>query len=354
MTQLPSTAAPSGDIDDPQSFRHQFVDLYRLRMHYVDEGAGPTVILLHGFPFLWYTWRHQIRALSAAGFRVVAPDLRGFGQTSQPSWISDYEVCRFVGDIVGLVRHLGIGSAAVVGHGFGATIAYHCVALRPDLFSGVAMLSSTPRVRRPDSAPRWSHDGVDHGQLVFFEDFLSSTGTIDLISKDVAGFLTGMYHSLSGDCPEEERLRWVWPATAQVGPMPWAPRSPRRRAEPSSGGPLGERALRYYIEQYGQCGIRAPATVFRALDTDWSARCFLDGLVVTKPALFVSGGRDPWLRPLCGINPRAAIQAELRAGFTAVQESRIERAGHMLSEESPLEVNDILLRFVSNLPQLSW
>jgi pimeloyl-ACP methyl ester carboxylesterase len=77
-------------------------------------------------------------------------------------------------------------------------------------------------------------------------------------------------------------------------------------------------------------------------------------LVVTKPALFVSGGRDPWLRPLCGSDPRAAILADLRVGFTAVEELRIERAGHMLSEESPLEVSDILLRSLSRLPHLSW
>jgi pimeloyl-ACP methyl ester carboxylesterase len=118
-----------------------FVDTNGIRMHYVEEGAGPLVVLLHGFPESWHSWRHQLGALAAAGFRAVAPDLRGYGQTDQPEALDAYDIFQLTGDAVGLVNGLGEKSAVIVGHDWGAHITAHAALFRPDMFRAVALLS---------------------------------------------------------------------------------------------------------------------------------------------------------------------------------------------------------------------
>src|SRR5688572_32290990 len=105
--------APLGrvDADDPGGFNHCFAEVNGIRMHYIDEGQGPLVILLHGFPYLWYEWRRQIAGLTSAGYRVVVPDQRGFGQTDRLDSIEAYDISQSVGDVVGLMGAVGETSA---------------------------------------------------------------------------------------------------------------------------------------------------------------------------------------------------------------------------------------------------
>jgi hypothetical protein len=112
-----TAAEASPNIDDPQGFDHRFADVNGIRLHYVEEGKGPLVILVHGFPFLWYLWRHQIRALATAGYRVVALDTRGYGQSDCPDAVSAYDISWLAGDIVGLMNALKENSAVLVGQG---------------------------------------------------------------------------------------------------------------------------------------------------------------------------------------------------------------------------------------------
>src|SRR5438128_690575 len=97
-------------------FTHRFVGLNGIRMHYVEAGAGPLVVLLHGFPESWYAWRHQLGPLAGAGYRAVAPDMRGYGRTDRPEPLEAYDIFQLTGDIVGLVNALGETSAVIVGH----------------------------------------------------------------------------------------------------------------------------------------------------------------------------------------------------------------------------------------------
>ena len=118
--------------DDPNGFDHRFATVNGINIHYVDEGEGPLVILLHGYPFLWYLWRHQIKAIAAAGYRVIAPDQRGYGQTDRPDGVASYDITHLVGDAVGLVTVLGGGQQAVlVGQDWGSPVAYHTALMRP-------------------------------------------------------------------------------------------------------------------------------------------------------------------------------------------------------------------------------
>src|SRR5471032_1838154 len=120
-----------------------------IRLNIAEQGSGPLVLLCHGFPESWYSWRHQIGALAAAGFRAIAPDMRGYGKSDAPEAIDQYTVFHLVGDLVGVLDALGIPSAVIVGHDWGANIAWQAARLRPDRFRAVACLSVPYRPRSP-------------------------------------------------------------------------------------------------------------------------------------------------------------------------------------------------------------
>jgi pimeloyl-ACP methyl ester carboxylesterase len=120
---------------------HRYIETNGIRMHIAEQGSGPLVLLCHGFPESWYSWRHQLRALADAGFHAVAPDMRGFGQTDIPEAIDQYTLLHLVGDMVGLLEALGVAEAAIAGHDWGAPVAWTAALLRPDLFRRVIGLS---------------------------------------------------------------------------------------------------------------------------------------------------------------------------------------------------------------------
>lgn len=126
---------------------HRTVEANGIRLHLAEQGEGPLVILCHGFPESWYSWRHQLAALSAAGFHVVAPDMRGYGRSDRPQAIEQYTLLHLVGDMVGLLDALGAEQAVIAGHDWGAPVAWHAALLRPDRFRGVIGLSVPYRPR---------------------------------------------------------------------------------------------------------------------------------------------------------------------------------------------------------------
>jgi len=142
--------------------RHQVVDARGTRIHCVEEGSGPLVLLVHGFPESWYSWRHQLPAIAAAGFRAVAIDVRGYGRSSAPHEVGAYGMLQHVSDNIGVVEALADpGSPAIIiGHDWGAPIAAHSALLRPDIFTAVAMLSVpySPRAvgGPPKPSPSWA------------------------------------------------------------------------------------------------------------------------------------------------------------------------------------------------------
>src|SRR4051794_16200167 len=120
-----------------------------IRLNIAEQGEGALVLLCHGFPESWYSWRHQIDALAAAGFRAVAPDMRGYGKSDRPEAIDQYTIFHLVGDLVGLLDALAAPTAVIVGHDWGASVALQAARLRPDLLRAVANLSLPYRARVP-------------------------------------------------------------------------------------------------------------------------------------------------------------------------------------------------------------
>ena len=115
---------------------HRFVETNGIRMHIAEAGSGPPVLLLHGFPEFWYSWRHQLVALAEAGFHAVAPDQRGYGRTDRPEEVEAYTMLHLVGDVVGLMEALGADQAVVAGHDWGTHVAWNTALMRPDRSAG--------------------------------------------------------------------------------------------------------------------------------------------------------------------------------------------------------------------------
>ena len=150
---------------------HREIETNGLRMHVAERGSGPLVVLLHGFPESWYSWRHQLAALGDAGFRAVAPDQRGYGDTTAPDAIDRYTLLDLVGDVIGLIDALGEQRAIVVGHDWGAPVAWHTALLRPDRVAGVAGLSVPFTPRLPVSPmDAWRQAFGDRFYQVYFQE----------------------------------------------------------------------------------------------------------------------------------------------------------------------------------------
>jgi len=150
---------------------HRTVTTNGIKMHIAEAGTGPLVVMCHGFPESWYSWRHQLVALAEAGFHAVAPDMRGYGQTDSPEAIEQFTLFHLVGDVVGLLEALQVPQGVIVGHDWGAPVAWNAALMRPDRFRGVIALSVPFRPRqagtaRPTSLMPQTSDAVFY-QLYF-------------------------------------------------------------------------------------------------------------------------------------------------------------------------------------------
>src|SRR4026207_707791 len=176
--------------------QHRVVETNGLRMHIAEQGAGPLVVLCHGFPECWYSWRHQLPALAEAGFHAVAPDMRGYGQSDRPDAIDQYTLLHLVGDMVGLLDALGAESAVIAGHDWGAPVAWHSALLRPDRFRAVIALSVPFRPRgstRPTSVMPQTDDAM------FYQLYFQTPGVAEAeLGRDARSTIRRLLYSGSG------------------------------------------------------------------------------------------------------------------------------------------------------------
>ncbi|NEW37645.1 alpha/beta hydrolase [Nocardia cyriacigeorgica] len=335
-----ASAANSTDIDDPATFTHRFADVNGIRLHYVEEGEGPLVIMVHGFPFLWYLWRHQIRSVAAAGYRVVALDTRGYGQSGRPDAVSEYDMTRLVGDIVGLMKALDERSAVLVGQDWGSPIIFHAALMRPDLFRGLVMLCAPPTARPPIS-PAAAWDRV-YGDINFYQKYFMTSEAESEITKDLRAFLLGVFYSTSARCPTDEQWRWAWRRSEQFSDTLTIPEE-----LPDF---LSRQALDYYTENFERTGIAPALNYYRAIQRNWEITSYLDDAVVSCPAVFAYGENDPSIRPIFGIDRQGPALRALDEIIPKLQNViQMPGVGHTPPEEQPADTTRIILNFLSTL-----
>lgn len=321
------------NINDPASFTHHLIEANGIPIHFVEEGAGPLVILLHGFPYTWFEWRNQIAALAAAGYRVVAPDIRGFGQSGRPAGVENYTVLHCAGDVVALLAQLGEPQAVLVGHDLGAWVAAAAARLRPDLFPVLALVSTVvpPReAERPSTG--WAAIGQQTGGR-FYHHYFQEPGLAEgQLDHDPAVSLRSIYNAISGTASEAERWRLiVMPGETALDTMPDPGHAPAW---------LGEAALSEYVRHYAEHGFAAPLAHYRCRDLNWDLTAAWAGQPITQPAVFIGGAADP---ALTAMQPLYERMETIYPGL--LRKVLLPGVGHGAPEESPGAVTGELLAF---------
>ncbi|TDC77553.1 alpha/beta fold hydrolase [Streptomyces hainanensis] len=308
---------------------HRLVPSPAGRIHLVEQGEGPLVLLVHGFPESWYSWRHQLPALAAAGYRAVAVDVRGYGRSSRPTAPEAYRMLDLVADGVAVVEALGERTAVIVGHDWGATIAANSALVRPDVFTAVGLLSVpyTPR-GGPRPSEIFARMGGDEE---FYVAYFQEPGRAEAeVEPDVRGWLAGFYAALSAD---------TMPAPGAPDPH-FVSRGGTLRDRFPVGvlpGWLGEDDLDVFAGEFERTGLTGALNRYRNMDRDWEELAAFDGAAITQPSLFVGGTSDAsttWLSDAV-----AAYPVTLPG---LVSSHLLEGCGHWLQQERPTETNRLL------------
>jgi pimeloyl-ACP methyl ester carboxylesterase len=320
---------------------HRTIDANGIRIHFAEQGSGPLVLLCHGFPESWYSWRHQLRALAAAGFHAVAPDMRGYGDTDRPAAIDQYSLLHLVGDMVGVLDSLGEKNAVIAGHDWGAPVAWHAAMMRPDRFRAVIGLS-VPYRPRGSVVPTSVMPQTDEAS--FYQLYFQKPGVAEAeLETDVRTSLRKVLFSASGDVPR----RAPGSATAGVGMVPRSGGFLTRMPNPENlPAWLGAADIDFYVKQFQHSGFRGGLNWYRNIDRNWELLAPFTGACVTVPALYMAGDLD-----LVVSFPRMKeVIADLKRYIPELRGSiMLPGCGHWTQQERASEVNQAMLDFLRSL-----
>lgn len=288
-----------------QGWQHRHVQANGIRIHFVEQGEGFPVVLYHGFPELWYSWRHQLPALAAAGLRAIAPDMRGYGGTDKPAEREAYDMEHLVGDFVGLLDALGLERAAIVGHDWGGFVVWSAALMAPERVERVVGVNTPLLPRTPIPPTRFIAQSGDQ-RLSYILFFQESGRAERFFQEDLEGALRRFYDGAA--------------------------------ARP---GFLSEEGFRVYVEAFREGGLTGPLNFYRNLDRNWEAAAALEGRRVECPALMVAAEKDPVLRP--------ELTAGMEERVPNLRQELIPDCGHWTQQEKPEELNRLLVDFLGDL-----
>jgi pimeloyl-ACP methyl ester carboxylesterase len=309
-----------------------------ITMRIAERGEGPLVVLLHGWPESWYSWRHQIPALADAGYHAVAPDMRGYGETDAPADVSEYTITKITRDIVGILDALEEDEAVVVGHDWGALIAWNCALLHPDRFRALIAMS-VPYGGRPPEPPTvtWKRQ---YGDNFFYILYFQEPGVAEAeFDADPRGILSRLY--LSPTSPREAP-EVTDPKRAAGG---WIPRLGAPKGLPDW---LRQEDLDYYVSQFEKAGFRGGINYYRNFDRNWELTESLQDVNVSQPTLFIAGDKD--------IVIRGATNEQLTGMMGRVTPNLrdvvlVPEIGHWVQQEAPEVTNAAMIAFLKSLDE---
>jgi len=315
---------------------HRVVEANGIRLHIAEQGEGPLVVLCHGFPESWYSWRHQLAALAAAGFRAVAPDMRGYGSSDRPDAIDQYTLLHLVGDMVGLLDALGAEQAVIAGHDWGAPVAWHAALLRPDRFRAVIGLSVPYRPRGP-VAPTSVMPRRD--DAVFYQLYFQEPGVAEAeLERDVRQSFVKMLGYVPRGAPTGGPVGMVSRGGGFLTRIPSPATLPAW---------LSEVDIDFYVGEFERSGFRGGLNWYRNIDRNWELLAPFAGAKVTVPALYMAGDRDLVVAFSGGMDRVIANLAN------DVPQSRgkimLPDCGHWTQQERAPEVNAAIINFLREL-----
>lgn len=292
-----------------------------------EAGAGPAVVLLHGFPELAYSWRHQVAALVDAGFRVIAPDQRGYGGSDAPLDPESYSMRTLVGDVVGVLDGLDVETATVVGHDFGGMVAWHCAVYAADRVDAVGSLCTPhgPRGRTDVAESYRRRYGDSHYMTTFQTPGLAEA----IFEADLERTFGDMFRGVGLSLAEFRDL----PAEVQALPMRLFSGNPQLFGRAL----LGAEELQVYVDAYRQSGFRGPLSWYRSLHRTWEEADGVD-MAIDKPALFIQAADDFFLAP-----DKRDLTDQL---VTNLERHVVARCGHWIQQERSAQVNALLVQWL--------
>jgi len=311
------------------------VDLGDVRLRVLEAGPpdGPVVVLAHGFPELAYSWRHQIPALARAGYHVLAPDQRGYGGSSRPAAVQAYDIAALTGDLIGLLDAVDAPRAAVVGHDWGAVVAWSTPLLHPDRVAAVAGLS-VPPVPRPLTPPTVAFRRI-FGDNFFYILYFQQPGVADAeMDADPRRAMRRMLGGMRAPEDEQTALRMLAP-----GPQGFIDRLAEPPRLPDW---LGEGELDHYAAEFGRTGFTGALNWYRNFDRNWEIMAAPAAATICVPALFVGGTADPVLNFTKVDRAREVVTGPYR-------QVMLDGAGHWIQQERPAEITAELLDFLSSV-----
>jgi pimeloyl-ACP methyl ester carboxylesterase len=318
---------------------HRAVETNGIRMHIAELGEGPLVLLCHGFPESWYSWRHQLHALADAGFRAVAPDMRGYGETAAPAEIEKYTLLHLVGDMVGVLDALGAETAVIAGHDWGAPVAWHAAQMRPDRFRGVIGLS-VPFLPRGTSQPTTKMPQND--EALFYQLYFQAPGVAEAeLERDPHLTIRAVLFGASG---EGFRFR---SSDDAVGMVPRKSGFLRGLSTPPPLPPwLTQSDVDFYVGEFSRTGFRGGLNWYRNIDRSWELLAPFARLKVTLPALYIAGDQD---LVLCSPGMARLIPNLSHFVPNLRQTIILPGCGHWTQQERPAEVNAAMIDFLRGL-----
>ncbi|HET9018608.1 MAG TPA: alpha/beta hydrolase [Acetobacteraceae bacterium] len=319
--------------------RHRTIETNGIRLHLAECGSGPLVLLCHGWPESWYSWRHQLRALAAAGFHAVAPDMRGYGGSDAPEAIEQYTILHLVGDMLGVLDALGEAQAVIAGHDWGAPVAWHAALLRPDRFRAVIGLS-VPWRPRAAARPTTLMPRSDTAQ--FYQLYFQTPGVAEAeFGTDPRRTIRTLLYSVSGDVPRGGG------GGGDVGMVPLGGGMLARMIDPPVlPAWLADADVDFYAGEFARTGFRGGLNWYRNIDRNWELLAPFEGLKITVPALYVAGDRD-LVVAFRGMDRVLAALPQIVPGLR--RSVMLPGCGHWTQQERADDVNALMIEFLNTL-----
>lgn len=313
----------------------QTLEVNGIRMRVAEEGSGPLILFCHGWPESWYSWRHQLAAVSAAGYRAVAPDMRGYGYTEAPTDVAQYTLLHLVGDMVALVKALGETQAVIVGHDWGAPVAWNAAMLRPDLFRAVVGMSVPFSPPGPiDFLAALRKMGVHNFYMQYFQE----PGVAEMeFEQDVEASIRRIHFSGSGDAPPRASFGMLEEGRGFLG----------NTVDPEVlPAWLTQEDITYYAAEFRRAGFRGGLNWYRNLTRSWELLAPWRGCIISQPSMFIAGERD-------GVLKFPASRGQIDNFPKTLPGLRgchiLDGAGHWIQRERADAVNELLLGFLKSL-----
>jgi pimeloyl-ACP methyl ester carboxylesterase len=300
------------------------------------QGGGPLILCVHGWPELWYSWRHQIEHFAKRGYTVAALDVRGYGDSSKPQPIAAYSMLNIASDVAAIADALGGGKAILFGHDWGGPIVWNTALLYPRKIAAVAGLS-VPYIPRGEAPLVAMFDAIYPNRFFYQRYFQAESVAEAELEADIETSLRKVYFALSGEAPLN---KWI-----EHKPIDARLMDGMEDPKPFPAW-MSDADLAVYVAAFKKSGFRGPLNRYRAQTIDFTDLANLAGKTVDQPSFFVGGERDAVRSFIAG----ADLYADPGAACTDFRGSvLIPGAGHWVQQEAPAETNAALERFVGGL-----